>query len=206
MIFCTYNDDNDITLSKFIETATNEGDKYLLFIGSYDEEAGTIFLTDENIILESGSKNIHIKQIGVKTKKDRGVLIAYSGEASHGGRMKISKIGKNANRDGENIEIHFNGKDIVLGDGCNIRKIGMDTKELNIYKDLYDRNKELINLANKKYNNIDAINDALKNDEILRNKKHKIVVRDKDGNATIYDENHPDIVEKRINLKGEEIE
>ena len=62
------------------------------------------------------------------------------------------------------------------------------------------RNKELINLANDKNNNIEDINNAFKNDELLRN-NNKIVKRDENGNAIIYD--NKGNLEKHINLKGE---
>ena len=80
----------------------------------------------------------------------------------------------------------------------------MNGKEFKAYKDLYMRNKSLIDLANDKNNNLEDINNAFKNDEILRNIDNKIVERDINGNATIYDDKGN--LEKHINLKRETIE
>lgn len=194
-----------IKLNNFIEAATEENDRYFLLIGIYDEISDILAISNDNIIWENGG-NVYTKDIGLKGKKERGILITYA-PGTHSGRMKISASGKSVNSNSEYITIYYDNNDIILDKKCKrtLDDIDMNSKEFKTYKDLYLRNKELINLAGNLKDNLDDINDAFRNDEILRNKKHKIVERDKDGNATIYDEKHPDIVEKRINLKGEEI-
>ena len=200
MIFEDIYKDNRIQLNSFIENAIDYDNRFMLFVSIYDESTDTIIITDDIIFNEAGSKNILSKDIGLDTKKQRGILIAYSGNASHSGRMKISAPGKNVNINDSNISIYYDNGDIVLDKKCKLSDISMSGKEFKAYKDLYMRNKELINLANDKNNNIKDINNAFKNDELLRN-NNKIVKRDENGNAIIYD--NKGNLEKHINLKGE---
>lgn len=200
MIFEDIYKDNRIQLNSFIENAIDYDNRFMLFISIYDESTDTIIITDDIIFNEAGSKNILSKDIGLNTKKQRGILIAYSGNASHSGRMKISAPGKSVNINDSNISIYYDNGDIVLDKKCKLSDISMSGKEFKAYKDLYMRNKELINLANDKNNNIEDINNAFKNDELLRN-NNKIVKRDENGNAIIYD--NKGNLEKHINLKGE---
>lgn len=201
MIFEDIYKDNRIQLNSFIENAIDYDNRFMLFVSIYDESTDTIIITDDIIFNEAGSKNISSKDIGLDTKKQRGILIAYSGNASHSGRMKISAPGKSVNTNDSNISIHYDNGDIVLDKKCKLSDISMSGKEFKAYKDLYMRNKELINLANDKNNNIEDINNAFKNDELLRNINNKIVKRDENGNAIIYD--NKGNLEKHINLKGE---
>ena len=203
MIFEDIYKDNRIQLNSFIENAIGYDNRFMIFISIYDESTDTIIITDDIIFNEAGSKNILSKDIGLNTKKQRGILIAYSGNASHSGRMKISAPGKSVNINDSNISIYYDNGNIVLDKKCKLSDISMSGKEFKAYKDLYMRNKELINLANDKNNNIEDINNAFKNDEILRNIDNKIVERDINGNATIYDDKGN--LEKHINLKGETI-
>jgi hypothetical protein len=200
MIFEDIYKDNRIQLNSFIENAIDYDNRFMLFVSIYDESTDTIIITDDIIFNEAGSKNILSKDIGLNTKKQRGILIAYSGNASHSGRMKISAPGKSVNINDSNISIYYDNGDIVLDKKCKLSDISMSGKEFKAYKDLYMRNKELINLANDKNNNIEDINNAFKNDELLRN-NNKIVKRDENGNAIIYD--NKGNLEKHINLKGE---
>ena len=200
MIFEGIYKDNRIQLNSFIENAIDYDNRFMLFVSIYDESTDTIIITDDIIFNEAGSKNILSKDIGLNTKKQRGILIAYSGNASHSGRMKISAPGKSVNINDSNISIYYDNGDIVLDKKCKLSDISMSGKEFKAYKDLYMRNKELINLANDKNNNIEDINNAFKNDELLRN-NNKIVKRDENVNAIIYD--NKGNLEKHINLKGE---
>ena len=200
MIFEDIYKDNRIQLNSFIENAIDYDNRFMLFVSIYDESTDTIIITDDIIFNEAGSKNILSKDIRLNTKKQRGILIAYSGNASHSGRMKISAPGKSVNINDSNISIYYDNGDIVLDKKCKLSDISMSGKEFKAYKDLYMRNKELINLANDKNNNIEDINNAFKNDELLRN-NNKIVKRDENGNAIIYD--NKGNLEKHINLKGE---
>ena len=202
MIFNYFNE--ELKLNNFIENAVDGyNTSYMIFMAIYDENTNKILITDDIIFNEAGRKNILSKDIGLSTKKQRGVLIVYSGNASHSGRMKISAPGKSVNINSKNISIHYDNGDVILDKKCKLSDIDMNGKEFKAYKDLYMRNKSLIDLANDKNNNLEDINNAFKNDEILRNIDNKIVERDINGNATIYDDKGN--LEKHINLKGETI-
>ena len=123
MIFEDIYKDNRIQLNSFIENAIDYDNRFMLFVSIYDESTDTIIITDDIIFNEAGSKNILSKDIGLNTKKQRGILIAYSGNASHSGRMKISAPGKSVNINDSNISIYYDNGDIVLDKKCKLSDI-----------------------------------------------------------------------------------
>lgn len=168
-----------------------------IFRSIYDENTNDITLSnfefdDNGVLLEA---NISQKDLNIKLRKNqfnpRYVVIIGGDQASHSGRMKVSKNGIKIKR-GDNVNDYIS----IYNDGNgieykgNLSNLHMDSKELNEYINLFSRNEDLIQFIRYSNNKYDHLADAaFINDEALRNAGY-VVTRDrKNGNRYIYDEN-----------------
>jgi len=168
-------------------------------------EFNLLIKDDEYSILEA---NISVDQIGApknKNKKPRNILITGSGDSSHQGRMKVSKYGKNITRKSSHddyISIYRKDKNTISYDG-NLKNIDMKPSEYEYYKELFIRNENIIQLVKDEKGKYDEyVDDVLIQDEQNRLNGFT-VIRDKDGNASIY--NKDGKLDHKENIKGEEI-
>lgn len=197
MIFnCRLSEDKKVRT--FIESATehDENDTGFIFKSYYDEEVNEIILNnlyfDENNIIHE--ENIDQTDLGIKIRKKqtnpRYVMITCGSKARHGGRMKVSANGKRINQNNKSnyISIHNSGKDIeVIG---NPKDIDMNNKELQIYKDLYARNSELIQFICEHPEYEQYADNAIINDEKLRVDGYTVNRNRDTGYIKVYDKNN----------------
>lgn len=181
---------------------TTDNEENIILIKTYLDEDSIIIYDESYGVLNE--KSYSVKDIGFKKIKgnDYRYVLIDSSKSGHSSRMKVSLFGERINPNTSHnsyISMFYDDGDVKYeGD---IKNIKMTTKELNLYKDLYMRNKNLIDLV-QYYPNPQYCNDAFINDEKLRNQGN-IVERDKDGNANVYDKDKNLLY--RLNIKGEKI-
>lgn len=195
-----FNIDEKVDIIKILKETCgfNRG---IIISSSYNEDENIIDLemVYDNYISEA---NISSSDIGIgKRDKERFIMITGINNVSHGGRMKISKIKKRINKNtshSDYISMHYDGKKIVHEPLTNIN---MSNKEFKEYENLFMRNINLINLAQDS-SKMQYVDSALIRDETMRKLKHN-VVRDKNGLATIYNEEDENKIDYIENLEGE---
>lgn len=139
-----------------------------------------MMLIDENIILEGQS--ISSLNLGIGSKRNkRYINISY--QASHAGRMKISKIGS-SDLGNNNGTLYYDKGQIMEDKSANLSKIGMSSKERRAYYDLALRHHVLMNCVNG-INTSYNVNLELVHDELLYRMGYEYE-RSEDGIATVY--------------------
>lgn len=198
----------DVMSTKEFLNKMSEGNNTIILCGSLEENKLIILepiITNTISVMETQISTKGFKDIPSKKNKYRYIMIDNGAGAKHGARMKVSKynssIGKN-NNNYISLGLDNNDKDIIVVGDC--KSIDMDNRELELYKDLLLRNKNLVKLA-KDPSKMDDCNNSLKYDEALRS-EGIIVERDKDGVATVYCKNKPYEIDYKLSLKGDKIE
>jgi hypothetical protein len=168
-------------------------------------------INSDNIVIQEAG--FPASTIGMPEKRtgSRFILIGRSNEASHGGRMKVSKPGLEIYRgkSDQYISIYVkNEKKHEVGYSGSLKAIGMSNKEFELYADLCFRNNNLIQLA-KNADLEDFINKAFIEDE-NRRKQGILFTRERNGDLIYYDHPYYDSygTRRRIteNIKGEIID
>lgn len=181
-------------LNMLVESCCTEEERGYLFIfeSFYDEENNTIELynfsfNEYGILLEENinQKELHIplSRPGIKPR-----YVMITGAGSHAGRMKVSLHGVKINPKNKDkyITIYRKRNDENEYEG-NLRNIKMDSKELEIYNNLFDRNKELIQYVVTSKDKINGwlIDDAFIKDEEKRMEGYEVKRDSITGNAEI---------------------
>ena len=171
-----------------------------------DEINLNIDLNETEIIEEANISSKEIKAPGKKKESPRNILISGADKSSHEERMKVSKRGVSISQSTSHknyISIYRKNKNTITFDG-DLDNIDMSSSEYKFYEDLFIRNENIIKIAryNDQYKRYADI--AFVKDEKYRS-EGKAVVRDIDGNATIYKDASMTKIDHRENIKGEEI-
>lgn len=194
--------DNTLTEQQIVENFIKEGGegKGFIFKSYYDEENNKIILSnlyyDENNIMHE--ENIRQDKLGIikdkhnKKKPYRYVMVTGAAMADHPGRLKVSDCGVKIKPNNKNqyISIYRQNKNTISYEG-NYRNINMTCDELNQYKNLFERNENLIQFIRYSSGMYDArIDNAIIEDEMLRSQGY-IVIRDRNtGSRSVYDSNN----------------